>query len=167
MLSLCLNGPEAQLEDTYYCQPVMLLAGLAAIEVLKQTKPEEVERCSAVAGLSLGEYTALVVAGVLSFEDGLRLVQRRADAMKRAAELKPQSMCSIAGLDKQVVQKLCEETVQKCGGDNICQIANHLFPPASRVPGIKRQSNSSAIWRRRPRPSRRAPSRRAAPSTAR
>lgn len=137
VLSLCLNGPAAQLEDTYYCQPVMLLAGLAAVEVLKETHPEEVERCSAVAGLSLGEYTALVFSGVLSFEDGLRLVQRRADAMKRAAELKPQAMCSVAGLDNQIVENLCKEAVQKCGGDAVCQIANYLFPAGFTCSGTK------------------------------
>merc|ERR1740123_167014 len=90
---LCLNGPEAQLQETKYCQPAMFVAGLCAVEVLREQKREAVERVQAVAGLSLGEYPALVTAGVLSFEDGLTLVKIRAEAMQAATEVTP-SACA-------------------------------------------------------------------------
>ncbi|CAE7451831.1 MCAT [Symbiodinium natans] len=70
ILEVCLNGPEEKLEETSVCQPAMFLAGMAGLEKLKKSRPEAVERPGAVAGLSLGEYTALCAAGVFSFEEG-------------------------------------------------------------------------------------------------
>merc|ERR1719343_141904 len=87
VLNVCLQGPESELERTSVCQPVMFLAGLAGVEKLRAQRSEAVERCQAMAGLSLGEYTALCAAGALSFEDGLRLVQLRGQAMEEAANL--------------------------------------------------------------------------------
>lgn len=126
LLELCLKGPESKLEQTRYCQPAMYVAGMAAIEKLKADKPDRVERCQAVAGLSLGEYTALCVAGVFDFETGLKLVKLRGEAMQEAAELSKQSMLSVAGLDQATLQKLCEES--KRSPDDTCQVANFLFP---------------------------------------
>merc|ERR1712224_273236 len=91
ILELCLKGPESKLSETEFCQPAMFIGGLAAVEKLKQSKPECVERCQAVAGLSLGEYTALVVAGVFTFEDGLKLVKLRGEAMQEAAAASQQA----------------------------------------------------------------------------
>merc|ERR1712061_123759 len=65
LLQVCLNGPEDKLQDTIYCQPAMYVAGLAAVEKLRVENPEAARRPQAVTGLSLGEYTALTVAGVL------------------------------------------------------------------------------------------------------
>lgn len=65
----------------------------------------------AVAGLGLGEYTALAAAGVLSFGDGLRLVQLRAEAVRRASSLQPQAMGFVAGLDRMALEKLCKGAV--------------------------------------------------------
>lgn len=73
ILALCLNGPKDQLDDTAYAQPALFLAGLAAVEKLRSQDPGTVNHCSATAGLSLGEYCALVFAGALSFEDGLKV----------------------------------------------------------------------------------------------
>ena len=70
---MVLLGPKSALEDTIKCQPAMFLAGLAAVEKLRQENPELIQKCSVTAGLSLGEYTALVFAGALSFEDGLKV----------------------------------------------------------------------------------------------
>eukprot|EP00440_Ansanella_granifera_P002464 gb/GFBE01002681.1/.p1 GENE.gb/GFBE01002681.1/~~gb/GFBE01002681.1/.p1 ORF type:complete len:554 (+),score=120.03 gb/GFBE01002681.1/:1-1662(+) len=135
---ICLNGPEERLSETRYCQPIMFLAGLAALEVLKETKPEVVDRPFAVAGLSLGEYTAIVVAGVLSFEDGLRLVKLRAEAMQAATNLVPQAMCSVAGLDRAKVDKLCAEAkASDPSPDAECQVANFLFPAGFTCAGTK------------------------------
>lgn len=127
---LCLEGPEEQLSQTRYCQPCMFIAGMAGLEIMRDSKNEAVDRPQAVAGLSLGEYTALCAAGVLSFEDALRLVKVRAEAMQEATEVQPQCMCSVAGLDKPTVQDLCKKAIEqdKETKDPVCQIANNLFP---------------------------------------
>lgn len=137
---LCLNGPEDKLGETKYCQPAMFIAGLAAVEVMKAgPKKESVERCQAVAGLSLGEYTALVAAGVLEFGDALKLVKLRAEAMQKAANLVPQAMCSVAGLDRPTLEKVCKQAIaeDKSTKDPVCQIANLLFPAGFTVAGTK------------------------------
>lgn len=126
LLELCLKGPESELERTKACQPAMFVAGLAAMEKLRAEKPEKVERCQAVAGLSLGEYTALAVAGVFDFETGLKVVKLRGEAMQEAAEASQQAMLSVAGLDKDTLSKLCEESCE--GPQDVCQVANFLFP---------------------------------------
>merc|ERR1712061_774724 len=95
---LCLKGPEDRLSETKYCQPAMFVAGLCAIEVLRESKKDVVDRPQAMAGLSLGEYTAICAAGVLDFEDALGLVKASAEEMQDATQLKPQCMCSVAGL---------------------------------------------------------------------
>eukprot|EP00413_Alexandrium_margalefii_P023592 CAMPEP_0204573636 /NCGR_PEP_ID=MMETSP0661-20131031/40137_1 /ASSEMBLY_ACC=CAM_ASM_000606 /TAXON_ID=109239 /ORGANISM="Alexandrium margalefi, Strain AMGDE01CS-322" /LENGTH=478 /DNA_ID=CAMNT_0051582091 /DNA_START=62 /DNA_END=1498 /DNA_ORIENTATION=- len=125
VLDICLNGPEDKLEETSVCQPAMFLAGMAGLEKLKQTRPEVVERPGCVAGLSLGEYTALCAAGVFTFEEGMELVKVRGAAMAEAAKSKPQAMLSVAGLEQQALEKLCSEQAK---GDEVCQIANVLFP---------------------------------------
>lgn len=126
LLELCMKGPEAKLEQTKYCQPAMFVGGLAGMEKLKAMKPDRVARCQAVAGLSLGEYTALCVAGVFDFETGLKLVQLRGEAMQEAVEASAQSMLSVAGLSNETLSGLCEQA--KSGPDDVCQIANILFP---------------------------------------
>jgi [acyl-carrier-protein] S-malonyltransferase len=123
---ICLKGPESKLEQTKFCQPAMFVGGLAGMEKLKAEKPDRVARCQAVAGLSLGEYTALCVAGVFDFETGLKLVQLRGEAMQQEAEASPQSMLSVAGLSADTLSGLCEKA--KSSPDDVCQIANILFP---------------------------------------
>merc|ERR1719382_1456356 len=130
ILDLMLNGPEDKLEQTKFCQPAMYIAGLAAVEQLKIDDPAVATRRQAVAGLSLGEYTALNVAGVFDFETGLRIVKARAEAMEQETTkpgAQPQSMLSVAGLPQEKVEELCREAVQGSAGE-VCQIANYLFP---------------------------------------
>lgn len=134
---VCLQGPEAKLEETTYCQPAVYVASLAALEVLKKDKPVTVDKCRAAAGLSLGEYTALTAAGVWSFEDGLKLVKLRAEAMDAACKERPQAMLSVAGLSRRKLESLCEEARQKFGNDSVCQIANELFPKGFALAGTK------------------------------
>merc|ERR1719271_1356001 len=100
LLDLCLKGPESKLEETKYCQPAMFIAGLAGVEKLREERPEAVDRMKCVAGLSLGEYTALCCAGVFTFEEGLKLVKLRGEAMQEAASVGSQAMLSVAGIDK-------------------------------------------------------------------
>eukprot|EP00418_Pyrodinium_bahamense_P091221 CAMPEP_0179035640 /NCGR_PEP_ID=MMETSP0796-20121207/13213_1 /TAXON_ID=73915 /ORGANISM="Pyrodinium bahamense, Strain pbaha01" /LENGTH=559 /DNA_ID=CAMNT_0020731915 /DNA_START=69 /DNA_END=1748 /DNA_ORIENTATION=- len=135
---LCLKGPEDKLSETRHCQPAMFVAGLAAMEVMRESKKEVVERPQAVAGLSLGEYTAICAAGVLEFEDCLKLVKIRAEAMQLATEAVPQSMCSVAGLDRPTLEKLCKEArAAEKSEDTVCQIANVLFPAGFTCAGNK------------------------------
>jgi len=133
LLKICLEGPEDVLEQTKYCQPAMFLANACALEKLRLQKPDVVERASATAGLSLGEYNALVCSGVISFEEALRVVRVRADAMQEESKKNPQAMVSIAGLDLAVIEQLCTQAAQrtgptKDGRESVCQVANHLFP---------------------------------------
>merc|ERR1719482_2154104 len=128
ILKLCLEGPEDKLEQTRYTQPAMFLAGMAGLEKLKMEKADTVARAKAVAGLSLGEYTALCVAGVFTFEEGMKLVKLRGEAMQQAATASKQSMLSVAGIEKAKLTELCQEAAKKEGGNAVCQIANELFP---------------------------------------
>lgn len=135
ILKLCLEGPEEQLEQTRYCQPAMYIAGLCAVELLKKNRPELVARRVAVAGLSLGEYTALTVAGVFDFETGLKLVKLRGEAMQEAASASQQMMLSVAGLSQEILEKLCKECKSK--PTDVCQVANFLFPNGFSCAGSK------------------------------
>merc|ERR1712232_1340094 len=107
LLQVCLDGPDTKLEETRFCQPAMFVAGLAGIEKLRAEREEASSRFEATAGLSLGEYTALCAAGVFTFEDGLKLVQLRGQAMQEAAAMSKQAMLSVAGLDKPKLAELC------------------------------------------------------------
>lgn len=124
LLDLCANGPAEKLNSTVYSQPALFVCSLAALEQLKQSSPEVVESCAATAGLSLGEYTALVFAGALSFDDGLRVVQVRGQAMQDASDAAPSGMVSVLGLDREVLQSL----VDAARGGAVLQLANFLCP---------------------------------------
>ena len=102
---LCFEGPEELLRETRYTQPAVMVCSLAAFEALRARglSPD------IVAGHSLGEYTALVAAGVLSFEDGLRAVKARAELMAKASEERPGAMAAIIGLDERKVEEACRE----------------------------------------------------------
>jgi [acyl-carrier-protein] S-malonyltransferase len=105
--ALCFEGPAEALEATDVSQPAIFVASLAALEDLKARQPEVVAACAGAAGLSLGEYTALVFAGALDFETALRAVQRRGQAMQAAARARPSGMTSILGLDEPAIDALC------------------------------------------------------------
>ncbi len=124
LYKLCTAGPAAELDSTVHSQPALFVASLAALEQLKQNAPELVTGCAAAAGLSLGEYTALVFAGVMDFEAGLRVVQERGRAMQDAADATSSGMVSILGMERDQVESLCQEAR---GGDTL-EIANLLCP---------------------------------------
>jgi len=122
------RGPEAipvWMEETSLCQPVMFVSAMAAVERLKERHPTRIEHCRAVAGLSLGELSALTFAGVFDFETGLELARIRGLAMQEAAEESAQRMLSVAGLDSNVVEQLCTRARQD--PNDVCQIAQRLF----------------------------------------
>ena len=110
LAKICFEGPQEQLNSTTISQPAIFVTSVAIFEVLKAKNA--IEPADVTAGLSLGEYTALYAAGVISFEDGLKLVQKRAQAMQAAADASKGSMVSIIGLDQPAVEKLCAEAAQ-------------------------------------------------------
>merc|ERR1712166_1719344 len=129
VLDLCLRGPEDKLAKTYFCQPALFIAGLAGIEKLRAEHPRAAQNPRFVAGLSLGEYTALCAAGVFGFEEGLRLVKLRGEAMQEAATTQgKQLMLSVAGLDRKTLDAICEEARKEEGPNATCQVSNALFP---------------------------------------
>ncbi|MFI3320591.1 MAG: ACP S-malonyltransferase [Rikenellaceae bacterium] len=97
------EGTAEELKQTNVTQPAVFLHSVIKAKSLGVTP-------AAVAGHSLGEFSALVVAGVLSFEDGLTLVSKRAEAMQKACEAVPGTMAAILGLADDAVEKICEET---------------------------------------------------------
>eukprot|EP00216_Chloropicon_sp_CCMP2111_P006015 CAMPEP_0198235850 /NCGR_PEP_ID=MMETSP1446-20131203/1725_1 /TAXON_ID=1461542 ORGANISM="Unidentified sp, Strain CCMP2111" /NCGR_SAMPLE_ID=MMETSP1446 /ASSEMBLY_ACC=CAM_ASM_001112 /LENGTH=537 /DNA_ID=CAMNT_0043917239 /DNA_START=83 /DNA_END=1696 /DNA_ORIENTATION=+ len=139
LLSVCQNGPKSKLDNTIYSQPALFVCSLAAVEKLRQEDAATVESASCTAGLSLGEYTALVFAGALSFEDALKIVKVRAESMAKAAEQgEPHGMLSIVGLADAAINDICMQVKQKQGGDVVCQMANYLFPQGRVVSGHKK-----------------------------
>lgn len=125
LAKLCFEGPADDLDSTVYSQPALFVTSLAALESLRGTAPETVANCEAAAGLSLGEYTAMVFAGVLDFEPALRIVQQRGEAMQAAADATPSGMVSILGLERSQVEQVCDAARQP---GEVLQIANLLCP---------------------------------------
>ena len=122
---LCTEGPEAQLNETAFSQPALFVVGMAAASVMRDQHPERIAAVKAAAGLSLGEYTAVCFAGGLDFADGVRLVQRRGQAMQAAADAAESGMASVLGLDLESVEQLCDDCRQD---GEVLQPANLLCP---------------------------------------
>jgi [acyl-carrier-protein] S-malonyltransferase len=111
------DGTEEDLKQTNITQPAIFLHSVILARVLENGfKPDM------VAGHSLGEFSALVANKTLSFEDGLKLVAKRASAMQKACELEPSTMAAIIGLEDEVVEKICE------GINNVVVPANYNCP---------------------------------------
>ncbi|RKW58443.1 MAG: [acyl-carrier-protein] S-malonyltransferase [Prevotella sp.] len=114
------NGTDEQLKETKITQPAVFLHSvISALCLGDEFTP------AMVAGHSLGEFSALVAAGALSFEDGLRLVYARAMAMQKACEVAPGTMAAIVGLDDETVEKICQQ-VSTVG--NVVVAANYNCP---------------------------------------
>lgn len=107
---VCFEGPEDKLNMTALSQPAIFVVSAALLEVI-QASGKKI-RPDVTAGLSMGEYTALYAAGLIDFENTLRLVQKRGQAMQAAADASDGSMVSILGLDEIQVISLCEEASQ-------------------------------------------------------
>lgn len=124
LAKICFEGPAEDLDSTVYSQPALFVTSLAALEQLRRERPDVVEQCAYAAGLSLGEYTAMVFAGVMDFETALRVVQRRGEAMQQAADAAPSGMVAILGLERSQVEAICVQA--RNGG--VLQVANLLCP---------------------------------------
>ncbi|MCH7559476.1 MAG: ACP S-malonyltransferase [Planctomycetes bacterium] len=109
---VCFEGPLEQLNSTTISQPAIFVTSVAILEVLKTNPAASSINADVTAGLSLGEYTALYAAGLISFKDGLVLVQKRGQAMQAAADATDGTMVSIIGLDEENVRQLCTEAAE-------------------------------------------------------
>ena len=110
------EGTAEQLKETNVTQPAVFLHSVILAKTLENFKPEM------VAGHSLGEFSALVANGALSFEDGLKLVSQRAQAMQKACEIKPSTMAAVLGLDDKIVEDVCASI------DGVVVAANYNCP---------------------------------------
>jgi [acyl-carrier-protein] S-malonyltransferase len=137
---ICFEGPASELDTTAVSQPAIFVTSLAALELLKAENPQAVESCAVTAGLSLGEYTALVFAGALSFADGLRVVQRRGEAMQQASDATPSGMVSVLLLDREKVESIRE----RASAAGYLEIANYLCPGNLALSGEKAACEKAA-----------------------
>jgi len=133
LLKLCNEGPDEQLQQTAYSQPAVMVTSLAAITRWRLLNPKEASKVKAMAGFSLGEFGALVYSGAISFEDGIRLVKLRAEAMQACAEQNNGGMASVAGMEYGPLNALCQEASSSTG--HPVKIANYLFPSGRTVSG--------------------------------
>ncbi|MGA2233420.1 MAG: ACP S-malonyltransferase [Tepidisphaeraceae bacterium] len=109
---ICFEGPQARLDQTDVSQPALYVAGVASYRAGVEAGAFEAASITAYAGLSLGEYTALHLAGAFSFEEGLRLVSLRGRYMQEAATATPSGMLAVIGGEEAVVRKICEEAAE-------------------------------------------------------
>ncbi len=98
------SGTDEQLKETKVTQPAIFIHSVILSKCIEDFKPQM------VAGHSLGEFSALVAAGALTFEDGLKLVYARAMAMQKACEIKPSTMAAVLGVDDKIVEDICSKT---------------------------------------------------------
>jgi [acyl-carrier-protein] S-malonyltransferase len=129
--ALCFGGSEESLNDTINTQPALYTAGIAMLRVLQEVVPEA--RAVAMAGHSLGEFTALGAADAISFADGLRLVRERGRLMKDAGTRSPGAMAAVLGLDAGRIREICAEASQQTNG--ILILANDNCPGQSVISG--------------------------------
>ncbi len=101
---ICFEGPAELLQQTHYTQPALFLHEAIVVELVQDILP-----AAAVAGHSLGEYTAFYAAGVLDFESALRLVQLRGQLMAEAGTQQPGAMAAVLGLEDAIVEELCTQ----------------------------------------------------------
>jgi len=114
------EGPEETLTLTANAQPALMAVSIAAIRVLEKRGVTVIDNVAYVAGHSLGEYSALCAAGMLTLADTARLLRIRGTAMQKAVPVGEGAMAAIIGLDQDAVEAACEEA----GRGSVCQIAN-------------------------------------------
>jgi [acyl-carrier-protein] S-malonyltransferase len=119
---LAWDGPEEELTATSNAQPALLTHSIAAWRVAREQLGDDV---ALAAGHSLGEFSAYVAAGAISFEDGLRLVRRRGELMQQSGAERPGTMAALLGLDDDAVERVCADASD---GASVCVPANYNSP---------------------------------------
>jgi [acyl-carrier-protein] S-malonyltransferase len=122
---ICIDGPEETLRQTMNTQPALFLHSTILLDLINDCN------ASMVAGHSLGEYSALVAAGALTFEDGLRIVRQRGELMQIAGEKEKGTMAAIIGLESNIVEDICKEA----SSAGIVQCANFNSPGQIAISG--------------------------------
>jgi [acyl-carrier-protein] S-malonyltransferase len=122
--SICFEGPEDQLNQTDISQPAIYVTSIASFRAAQAAGVIESRSIAACAGLSLGEYTALHLAGVFGFEEGLKLVAARGRYMQEAAVASPSGMVAILGADEARINELCRDAA----GGEVLVPANYNAP---------------------------------------
>ncbi|WP_282941757.1 ACP S-malonyltransferase [Paenibacillus sp. RC67] len=128
--SLIFEGPDAELKITYHTQPALLTTSIAYLELFKAKGLQP----DFLAGHSLGEYSALVAAGVLSFEDAVRTVRARGEFMEQAVPSGQGAMAAVLGGERQALQQLCEAVTAEVG---VVELANLNCPGQIVISGSK------------------------------
>ena len=128
---VCFEGPEEELNDTINTQAAVLTMSLATLRAMGGV--QQFGQISSVAGHSLGEYSALVAAGRISFADAVRLVRERGRLMKEAGERRPGGMAAVLGLDGEPIAEACKQAEKETGA--VVQIANHNSPQQTVISG--------------------------------
>lgn len=131
---LCFNGPDEKLRDTINAQPAILTMSIACLAALREylgPSAETILRPRLVAGHSVGEYSALVAAGVLDFSTALQLVRERGRLMKETGEAVPGGMAAVIGLDASVLEEVCRQAREK----GIVYPANYNTPTQTVISG--------------------------------
>ncbi len=129
LTDLCFNGPDDELVQTQNTQPAIFAVSMAILDVLRERGVEP----AAAAGHSLGEYSALVCAGVLRFEDALRLVRRRGELMAAVNRKTPGAMAAIIGLPPERIEEICRIAGEEGGG--VVEPANYNTPEQTVISG--------------------------------
>jgi [acyl-carrier-protein] S-malonyltransferase len=132
---LCFQGPDVELNDTANTQPAIYVSSMALWQALAPRLGQVLPRVGFVAGHSLGEFVALAVAGAFSFEDGLRLVRCRGEAMRDAGVASPGGMAAIIGLEDQALSEVLMGA--NAGGKQGVWVANDNSPGQVVIAGEK------------------------------
>ncbi|XP_037552000.1 malonyl-CoA-acyl carrier protein transacylase, mitochondrial [Nematolebias whitei] len=145
LLSLCLEGPEEDLQKTVHCQPAVFVTSLAAVEKLQHENPKAIETCVAAAGFSVGEFAALVFSGAMNFSEALYAVKVRAEAMQEASKLVPSGMLSVIGKPQAQYKYACLQAKEHCKSlsvqEPVCSVASYLFPDGRVIAGHQQALN--------------------------
>jgi [acyl-carrier-protein] S-malonyltransferase len=133
LTEIIFSGPAETLEDTINAQPAILAVSVAALEAMRERLAEQGKTLTPamVAGHSLGEFTALVAAGSLTYPDALRLVRERGRLMKEAGTQRPGGMAAVLGLDDDVLAGICREA----SGEGVVVLANANCPGQTVISG--------------------------------
>ena len=142
------EGPEDQLTSTAYCQPAILTVSTAALKAFQASPKYKNISVRFAAGLSLGEYSALVASGAMSFSDTLRLVQKRSAFMEEASKDAKGAMAAVIGFDKNKLVEICKQTGAEVANFNSHEqivITGHADKVAAAIEAIKAAGGQKII----------------------
>ncbi len=142
------EGPEEKLTSTAYCQPAIFTMSMAALKAFEAHEKYKGMTVKFTAGLSLGEYSALAAAGVMSFADALRLVQKRAAFMEEATKENQGAMAAVIGFDVAKLQEICRQTGAQIANYNSNEqmvITGHQLKVQAAIEAIKAAGGQKII----------------------